>query len=161
MFTWVVKKCLNLTFKVFFLHQKSFKSFWFFFHWRISVLQKVYCCCHFLKTSIFEPICFLKWCPIFDSACEHLWKSNQKILLIFLLKPTSYWLTSAKLHHWGHTNPKYANIFFFFIWNFCFIHTPSHFVHIVWNWQCIQNQSFVLDSPIEMKKFFMVNIFFA
>ena len=26
----------------------------------------------FLKTSIFEPLCFLKWGPIFDSQCEHL-----------------------------------------------------------------------------------------
>ena len=25
------------------------------------------------------------------------------ILLIFLLKSTPFWLTSAKLHHWGHT----------------------------------------------------------
>jgi hypothetical protein len=38
-----------------------------------------------------------------------LWTSvkvNQKIisiLLIFLLKSTPSWLTSAKLHHWGHT----------------------------------------------------------
>ena len=96
-----------MTFKVNFLCQKSFESFWFFFHWRISVLKKVFCYCHFLKTSIFEPLCFLKWCPIFDGLCEHLWKSNQKIifiLLIFLLKSTPCWLTSAKLHHWGHTN---------------------------------------------------------
>ena len=44
---------------------------------------------HFLKTSIFDPLCFLKWCPIFDGPCEHLGKSNQKnifTLLIFLLK---------------------------------------------------------------------------
>jgi len=33
--------------------------------------------CHFLKTSIFEPVCFLKWCPIFDGLFKHLWKSNQ------------------------------------------------------------------------------------
>ena len=50
---------------------------------------------------------FLKRRLIFDGPCEHLWKSNQKnifILLIFLLKSTPCWLTSAKLHHWGHTN---------------------------------------------------------
>ena len=43
---------------------------------------------------------------LFDNPCEHLWKSNQKnivILLIFLLKSTPCWLTSAKFHHWGHT----------------------------------------------------------
>ena len=59
-----------------------------------------------MVSSIFEPLCFLKWCPIFDVPCEHLWKSNQKIifiLLIFLLKSTTCWLTSTKLHHWGHT----------------------------------------------------------
>ena len=49
---------------------------------------------------------FLKWRLIFDGPCEHLWKSNQKnifILLIFLLKSIPCWLTSTKLHHWGHT----------------------------------------------------------
>ena len=69
--------------------------------------EDVFCYCHFLKTSIFEPLCFLKWHPIFDGPCEHLRKSNQKIisiLLIFLQKSTPCWLTSAKLHHWGHTN---------------------------------------------------------
>ena len=30
-----IKKCQNLTFKVNFLCRKSFKSLWFFFHWRI------------------------------------------------------------------------------------------------------------------------------
>ena len=34
--------------------------------------QRQLCYCHFLKTSIFEPLCFLKWCPIFDGPCEHL-----------------------------------------------------------------------------------------
>jgi hypothetical protein len=104
MFTWGVKKCLNLTFNVNFLCQKLFKSFWTCFHRRISI---GFCYCHFLKTSIFEKLCFLKWCQIFDGPCEHLWNSNQKIifiLLIFSLKSTPCWLTSAKLHHWGHTN---------------------------------------------------------
>ena len=71
-----------------------------------NLRRRFFCYFHSLKTSIFEPLCILKWCPIFDSPCEHLWKSNQKnisILLIFLLKSTPCWLTSAKLHHWGHT----------------------------------------------------------
>ena len=83
---------------------KIIRIFLIFFN--IEVYKKVFCYCHFLKTSIFEPLCFLKWCPIFDGPCEHLWKSNQKniiILLIFLLKSTPCWLTAAKLHHWGHT----------------------------------------------------------
>ena len=49
---------------------------------------------------------FLKWRLIFDGPREHLWKSNHKIILIllnFLLKSTPCWLTSAQLHHWGHT----------------------------------------------------------
>ena len=59
-------------------------------------------------TQFFEPLCFLKWCPIFDSPCQHLWKSNEKKYFYFtdfnfLQKSTPRWLTSAKLHHWGHT----------------------------------------------------------
>ena len=71
-------------FKVNFLCQKSFESFWmFFFHYWISVLKKDFC--YFLQNSIFKPLCFLKWFPVFDGLCEHLWKSNQKLffLLIF------------------------------------------------------------------------------
>ena len=37
MFTWVVKKCLNLTFKVDFTSRKLYESFWCFFRWRVSV----------------------------------------------------------------------------------------------------------------------------
>ena len=54
-----------------------------------------------------EQLLSLKWRLIFDSPCEHLWKSIQKnifILMIFLLKLNPCWLTSTKLHHWGHTN---------------------------------------------------------
>ena len=56
MFTWVVKKCLNLTFKVNFLCQKSFESF--------CTISRAFFSLS-LKTSIFEPLCFLKWCTIF------------------------------------------------------------------------------------------------
>ena len=55
-----------------------------------------------MKTSIFEPLCFLKWCPIFDSP-ESKIRRNIFILLIFLLKSTPCWLASAKFHHWGYT----------------------------------------------------------
>ena len=84
-----------LTFKVNFLCQKSFESFF--------SLKNI---------SLEEGFLFLKWCIIFDGPSEHLWKSNQKnifILLIFLLKSTACWLTSAKLHHWGHTNKFHAS----------------------------------------------------
>ena len=106
MFAWVVKKCPNLTVKGNFLYIKIDRIFLIFFSLKNISLEEGFCYCQFLKTSIFEPLCFLKWCPIFDGPCEHLWKSNQKIifiLLIFLLKSTPCWLKSAKLHHWGHT----------------------------------------------------------
>ena len=32
-----------------------------------------------------EWLLFLKWRLIFDSPCEHLWKSNQKIIFILLI----------------------------------------------------------------------------
>ena len=86
---------------------KIIRIFLIFSSLKTISLEKVFCYCHFLKTSIFEPLCFLKWCPIFDGPCEHLWKSNQKIIFIlqiFFLKSTPCWLTSAKLHQWGHTN---------------------------------------------------------
>ena len=35
--------------------------------------------------------------------CESQIKKNIFILLIFLLKWSPCWLTSTKLHHWGHT----------------------------------------------------------
>ena len=90
-------------FKVNFLCQKSFESFWmFFFHYWISVLKKDFC--YFLQNSIVKPLCFLKWFPVFDGLCEHLWKSNQIFFFTdFLLKSTSCWLMSAKLYHWDHT----------------------------------------------------------
>ena len=78
----------------------------FFFIEEYQFRRRFFVIVIFLKTSIFEPLCFLKWCPIFNGPCEHLWKSNQKtifILLTFLLKSTPCWLTSAKPHHWGHT----------------------------------------------------------
>ena len=39
----------------------------------------------FWKTSIFGPLRFLKWCPIFDSPFEHLQKSNKKMIFILLI----------------------------------------------------------------------------
>jgi hypothetical protein len=60
-----VKTCKILTFKVNFLCQKLFKSN-FFFHWKISFWGHIFCYWHFLKTSIFKPLYFLKWRPIFD-----------------------------------------------------------------------------------------------
>ena len=107
MFTWVVKKCLNLTFKVNFLCQKSFESFWFFFSLKNISLEE-----GFLLWSFFENFNF--WTTLFSKMMPNFWRSvwtpvkvkskNYFYFTIFLLKSTRCWLTFAKLHHWGHTN---------------------------------------------------------
>ena len=43
----------------------------FFFTEEYQFRRRVFYC-HFLKTSNFEPLCFLKWCPILDGLSEHL-----------------------------------------------------------------------------------------
>ena len=48
-----VKKCQNFTFKVNFQCQKLFESLsMFFFHWRISIQEHIFCHWHFLITSL-------------------------------------------------------------------------------------------------------------
>ena len=55
-----VKKCQNLTFNVNFLCQKSSEeSFWFFFHWRISIKEHICCYWDFLIKSLFKAVYFL------------------------------------------------------------------------------------------------------
>jgi len=101
MFTWVIKKCLNQTFKVYFLYQKSFESFWISFSLKNISLEEGFLLLSFLENFNFWTTLFLKMVPKFWW-CEHLWKSNQKIIFIlqiFLLKFTPCWLTSLKLHH--------------------------------------------------------------
>ena len=61
-----VKKCRNCTFRVNFLCQKSTEFFQKKFFLRISILETIFCKKHFFLTSIFEPLYFLKSCPIFD-----------------------------------------------------------------------------------------------
>ena len=61
----VIENGKILTFKVNFLCQKLSKSF-YFFHWRTSISEDMFWYWHILKTSIFKPFYFLKWCPIFD-----------------------------------------------------------------------------------------------
>ena len=53
------------TFKVIFQHQKSMESFRFFFSWRILDQDIKFYIGNFLKTLIFNVLCFLKMCPIF------------------------------------------------------------------------------------------------
>ena len=40
----------------------------FFFHWRISIQEHIFCYWHFLITSFFKSLYLLKWCPIFDTS---------------------------------------------------------------------------------------------
>ena len=68
MFTWVVKKCLNLTFKVNFLCQKSFESFWIFFSLKNISLEE-----GFLLLSFFENFNF--WTTLFSKMVPNFWRS--------------------------------------------------------------------------------------
>ena len=58
-----VEKCLNLTFKVNFPCQQSSEFFS-----TSSIYEHIFCYWHFLITSIFKSLYFLKWCPIFDTS---------------------------------------------------------------------------------------------
>ena len=40
----------------------------FFFSWRISIKEHIFCYWHFLITSIFKSLYLVKWCPIFDNS---------------------------------------------------------------------------------------------
>ena len=46
---------------------KFFRIFLIFFRSRIEIWEHIFCYCHFLITSIFKSLYFLKWYPIFDS----------------------------------------------------------------------------------------------
>jgi hypothetical protein len=62
---------------------KIIQIFLIFFSLKNINLEEGFCYCHFLKTSIFEPLCFLKWYPIFDDLCEHLESQIKKIVLFY------------------------------------------------------------------------------
>ena len=98
MFTWVVKKCLNLIFKVNFLCQKLFETFWIFFSLKNISLEE-----GFLLLKFFENFNF--WTTLFSKMVPNFWRSvwtsvrgkskNYLFLSIFLLKSTHCWLTST------------------------------------------------------------------
>ena len=75
-----VKKCQNLTFKVNFLHQKSSESFRFFPLKDINLGTRLYW--HFLITSIFTSLHFLKWYSIFDSLPLHQFSKFNNFLWV-------------------------------------------------------------------------------
>ena len=68
MFTRVVKKCLNLTFKVIFLCQKSPELFWFFFSLKNISLEE-----GFLLLSFVENFNF--WTTLFSKMVLNFWQS--------------------------------------------------------------------------------------
>ena len=106
MFTGVVKKCLNLTFKVNFLCQKSFKSFWIFFSMKNISLEEGFLLLSFFENFNFWTTLFSKMAPNFRRS---VWTSvkvkskNYFHFTDFFAKLSPCWLKSAKLHHWGHT----------------------------------------------------------
>ena len=56
--------------------------------WRFMILISVWeniCYWHFLITSIFEALCFLKLCQIFDVSLESKWKSDQESIYLELI----------------------------------------------------------------------------
>ena len=65
MFTWVVEKCLNLTFKVNFLCQKSFESFWNFFSLKNISLEEGFLLLPFFENFNFCTTLFSKMVPNF------------------------------------------------------------------------------------------------
>ena len=67
MFTWVIKKWLNLTLKVIFLCQKSFESFWFFLLKNINLEED------FLLLLFFEKFNF--WTTLFSKLVPNFWLS--------------------------------------------------------------------------------------
>ena len=76
----------------------------------------------FLNRKLTLKIRFRHFLMTHVNICENQIKKN--ILLIFLLKSSPWWLTSAKLHHWGHTSlfsMSMPTIFKYWIWpaNFC------------------------------------------
>ena len=100
---------------------------------------------------------FLKWRLIFDGPCEHLGKSNQKniiILLIFLLKWSPCWLTSTKLHHWGHATVYW--LIDWSMWSVLIEYSIDFFLPILfqadWNSQDMTTSPSSITSRSEDKK---------
>ena len=92
-------------FSIFFM-SKIIWIFLIFFSLKNISLEEGFLLLSFFENFNFWTTLFSKMEPNFYGPCEHLWKSNQNnifLLLIFLLKSTPCWLTSAKLYHWGHT----------------------------------------------------------
>ena len=99
-----VQNCLSLTLKLNFQQQKPLESFWFFSLKTICLGEGFYNW-GFSITLIFETICFLKWCSIFDDLYKSQWKSNQNTYfstIDFWVKIYSQLTLVLKNHHWGH-----------------------------------------------------------
>ena len=96
------QKCQNLTFKFNFNVKNYPKLSQFFFHWEILIQEHNFCYWHFLITSTFKSLYFLKWCPVFDTSPStqfskfnnFLW-ACQFLVKIFLIFHLPFW----KLHN--------------------------------------------------------------
>ena len=100
MFTWVVKKCLNLTFKVIFSCQKSFQSL--FFKLKNINLEE-----DFLLLSFFENFKF--WTTLFSKMVPNFWQSDKPDRIECrwkwhkLVQSLSQELPNCAIHFYGTT----------------------------------------------------------
>ena len=82
-FTWVVKKVPKSDFQSQFSMSKIIRIFLnFLFIEEYQFRRSFFCDCHFLKTSISEPLCFLKWSQ-FLTVCVNICESQIKKLFSF------------------------------------------------------------------------------
>ena len=113
MFTWVFKKCLNLTFKENFLYQKSFKTFWFFLHWRFISFEEGSLLLSFFENFNFWTASFLyvgKFLTIRENICEYQVKRRFSFYMFFA-KIYSLFTHICKTPLWGHTKISHCSIF--------------------------------------------------
>ena len=54
----------------------------FFFHWRISILEHVFCYWHLLIIPFFKSLHFLKRCPIFETSPLHQFSKFNNFLRV-------------------------------------------------------------------------------
>ena len=120
MFTWVVKKCLNLTFKVNFHSQKLYESFWCFFS-----LKNISLGAGFLLLTFFKNFYF--WTTLFSNMGPNFWRSVWKSVKV-------------KSKNYFHFNDFFAKIYSM-LTHIC--KTPllrSHYNRILFSLQ-LKNQS--------------------
>ena len=93
---------------------KNYPNLSHFFHWRISIQEHIFCYWHFLITSTFKSLYFLKWCPIFDTSPLTQFSKFHNFLWVcwFLGKNISNFVPTVwKLHNpYCHTRHSESEI---------------------------------------------------